>query len=517
MRWPFRRKNVPKASLEARLAQNPLPQPLEGSAKRKYLGILDSYSVSWSLEKAARDVWQNFFDENNQTLDGIAAVIERSGRDYVIRVQSPGTYDYRLLLHLGGTTKTDNPFSAGGFGEGVKILALVLLRDYDFSQIRYGAADWIIDFTLDNLPYGEYVKKQKGLFADVQQASSPFPGNFIELKTQKKQHANILQSAKDLFYHAANEDFQNPTLDISTVGGLRFLGGRDGGDKIPRGNFYFAGQRRHVETEEWNTVDFFSLWTYDNKALRKDRDRGLVTRSELDSLILPHILAAASSKELIRVVYELEPIWTEGTQVNWKGKNLGSDVLEKIVDQLWSSFSREKVRLPFAEKYLAEDFSAPNSIGEALAAQGYVICNRSLAKLGMKTVVEKFQELQQHYRAEPSPGDKERMQILYDALAPFPMKSKKEVWLFDRVAEKSIIHGQYNEKFVWLSRERIRGLFPAALATYLHELDHKYGSDSSAEFSYALTDTLRDVIGAAVKQPDLFHHLEERWNCTKRP
>lgn len=293
------------------------------------------------------------------------------------------------------------------------------------------------------------------------------------------------------------------------MGGFRFLGGRKG-EAIPQGNFYFAGQRRHVEREAWDTVEFFSLWTYDNRALRKDRDRGLVTRSELHSIIAA-IIAAAPQENLIHMVYSLEPIWTERTWATGYRENVGSDVLEQTVNQIEKQNGwRERVQLDFAEKYLAEVLLTPSFITEALAAQGYIICNRALERLGMKTVVEKFRELQQHYRTEPSPVERERMGILYEAITPLK-KRAKEIWLFDREAENNIVHGQYVEQFVWMSREQLQGPFHTALATYLHELDHTYGSDVSAEFSYALTDTLEAVIKATISQSEAYQQLQQRW------
>ena len=93
----------------------------EGYETFKYLGILDTYGVDWSMEKAARDTLQNFFDGNNKTLDGVNVQVTQEGDDHVVRVSNHAEYDFRRLMHLGGTTKTDDPFAAGGFGEGAKI------------------------------------------------------------------------------------------------------------------------------------------------------------------------------------------------------------------------------------------------------------------------------------------------------------------------------------------------------------------------------------------------------------
>ena len=60
----------------------------------------------------------------------------------------------------------------------------------------------------------------------------------------------------------------------------------------------------------------------------------------------------------------------------------------------------------------------------------------------------------------------------------------------------------------------MRKPFPDALATYLHEVDHKHGSDHSAEFSEALTVTLGVVMREIIQQPQLYQKLEQRWNQT---
>lgn len=475
---------------------------------KKYMGILDTYGVSWSLEKAARDTLQNFFDGNNHTLDGVDILVDKDGifGSYTIKMQNHATYDFRRLLHLGGTTKADESFSAGGIGEGAKILALVLLRDYGFSQVRFGSQDWLVDFVMDYVPDGEYVEKRKGLFACVNPATEHIQGNLVEFKTKSKSYAEVFRDAKDLFYHPGNSDFKNPTLDIPKVGGFKFLGDKKTDLRyIPNGNFYLAGQRRHVGEEKWNNVEYVSIWTYGNNALRRDRDRGLITKKELIENIIPVILSSASVDDLKRVIYELEPIWTEGS--GYKDL-IGPKIMENIAEKL----SEKSVRLEFNEKYLARHFSTFGCIEDLMASKGYVLCNSELSKIGMKSVPEKFRELQEHYRVEPSEKENKRINILYEAVAQLGGRGRKEIWIYDEDAEKSIFEGQYGGNFIWLSRQVLRSSFKKALADYLHELEHKSGTETDIKFNRALTDTIEDVIDAAIKQPEIYKTLSESWN-----
>jgi hypothetical protein len=468
----------------------------------KYLGILDTYGVEWSLEKAARDTLQNFFDGNNSTLDGVDVSVSQEGEEHVIRIKNHAEYDFRRLMHLGGTTKSDDPFSAGGFGEGAKVLALTLLRDYGFSQVRFGSQNWELDFILDDLPEGEYVEQRKGLFAGLKESIASTKGNFIEFRTTNPEHAKMFIDAKEFFYSSDNEDFKNPSLDIPGVGGFKYLPREEGSYDTPKGNFYYVGQRRHFDKEEWNNVEHVSLWTYTNDALKKDRDRGIVTRSDIEYKIIPKILDATSIDDLSRLVYEMKPIWS-GTF----SYEIGYKVLEGISKRL----AKNKVKLDFDEKYLASTLFLSEEIKDNLRAQGYVICSHFFADIGMKSAGQKFKDMQTHYKIETTPDEEERINMLYEAIVPFN-RDKKDVWVFDRKDENNIIQGQYNEAFIWMARDALTKPFHEALATYLHEVDHKHGTDQSAQFSYALTDTLGVVIKQIMEQPELYQRLEKIWN-----
>ncbi len=467
------------------------------------MGILETYGVSWTLEKAARDTWQNFFDSNARTLDGVDAEVAKEDSEYVIRIRNNATYDFRRLLHLGGTTKSKSDYSAGGIGEGAKILGLVLLRDYNFSKVKFASLDWSLEFLLKEIPKSTYVEPIKGLFAYVEKYNDAIEGNMIEFRTREKAYVDIFKKSKDLFYHLGNLDFYNPTLDIKDVGGFKFLGGNTSPKSFPKGNLYIAGQRRHFAAETWDNVEYVSIWLHRNRLSRKDRDRGLITRDELFEEIIPEIISNASQDKLVKAVREMEPIWTEPSG---QKRKVGPILLEKIVNQL----AEDGVKLEFDNKYLARS-PLSLSLHIALSMQGYVLCADFMEKIGMKPSKEKFRELQKHYKTEISLKDEEKIKILYEAVKPLG-RNPKEIWIFSRENEKSIFNGQYNENFVWLSLEVLHGSFSKALATYLHELDHKHGSDLSSEFSYALTDTLEDVIEYIIEKPDVYKELEKKWN-----
>ena len=102
------------------------------------LALLAGYKVRWDRRTVARNVVQNFFDAAEDFGD-VRIDTETPGR---VRVEGPATFDMEYLRYIGATSKRDTR-AAGGFGEGFKICALVLLRDYGVG-LRAGSGPWEI-------------------------------------------------------------------------------------------------------------------------------------------------------------------------------------------------------------------------------------------------------------------------------------------------------------------------------------------------------------------------------------
>jgi hypothetical protein len=457
--------------------------------KGKYLQILESYGVSWSPEKVSRDVLQNFFDGNGGTLDGIEINInEQENTDKVVKIEGNKEYDYRKLIHLGGTSKTGDVASVGGFGEGTKVMSLVMLRDMGLTDIKFGSGDWQLEFYLDKVDEQSYDKPINGLYTKLTKINPPIEGNFVEFKIpgnnpKLKEYLEVFGRSTDLFKNSDNSDFQNPIYENDSFG-MVFLG------KDKKGNFYDGGQRRHFDKDEWQTVEGFNIWTK-AAAFKADRDRGIVSRSDFLNKVISPAIKSMSTEETKTLLVNLEELWPSGATLNYY---VSGNILDKSIDSL----AAKKNSLEFDEKYLADDTWGNRTLTESLKAKGYTICTGSLKRIGMKTVSERFLEMQNHYKKELNPEQEGKIKILKDlgekvlSTGTKPERIKdlksKEVWIYSREDEKSIVNGQYNTDFVWMAEEVLSGPFEEALSTYGHELAHKYGSDQSADFSYALTD-----------------------------
>ncbi len=461
------------------------------------MGILETYRVKWSLEKTARDILQNFFD-HERTLENVNFDLTKDAGRYRVRISNSAEYDHRMLLHIGATDKTSG-MCAGGFGEGAKIAALILLRDYGFERVTYASSDWQVRFSLCPLPEDDYPKPVRGLFAEITNTGKKINGNYIELIASSKENAEAILGARNLFYSPDNPDFSNPVLDVPGTGRFKLLST----EKDQRsGNLYIAGQRTNYYEDKWQTVEDVNLWVARSDLLPKDRDRGKISFSEMDSLI-DHLVQNSPNDKLEAALFAMKPIWDKpmySTQVGYK-------IMEKTVHRMAES----GMKYAFENQYLADNLPySAMLIKENLKSSGYKVVPPFFKQLGMKGAMEKYKELQSHFRIEASRLEARRIGLLQQAAALFG-KENKEVWVYDAESEKNIIHGQYNNEFIWLSKQTLTYDFGKALATYVHELDHKYGTDQSAEFSSALTGSMATIMTAMGEKKKDFALLRREW------
>lgn len=494
---------------------DPLPQnryEVSGEYKDgKYLGLLTNYSVVWDKEKTARDVWQNFFDGNNLTLDGVTSNIEKSAADLTsFSILGPSEYDYRHLLHLGAGTKTGDMHTAGGFGEGSEIAALVILRDMGATKVVHESANWRLTFYLDEVkdyPVGD--KPAQGLYAKVEeidyQQGSRFKVEFPDAST-----AEIFQKSKDLFFHSENPDFQEPTFD-SDFGGFKLHVGK-------KGNVYEAGQRRHFkrygkETGVYNDVADVTVWTK-QKVFDTDRDRGEVDQTAINNRIVRGVVAKMNNDQIRETILGNPDLWHKA-----EAFQTGNVLLQEMCHEYGY---REKAEpIVFPDNYVAFDLGI---IGfeEELKKAGYVICNVSMARVGMITGSERFLKMQESKKIEPSDAEKIRIEVLETFASEILGVRSPKIWLYNKEHEKSVLHGHYTPEFIWIAQEVMSGNFSDALETYLHEITHEASVQHDTKFAYTLDANMKTALGVfekALKDPVFGVKLKQfidKWDNTNK-
>ncbi len=488
-----------------------------------YLNLLETYGVEWSMEKASRDCLQNFFDANDATLDGVkieTSLEEKATSDAVsikiakVRISAPQHYDWREMFHLGGSTKTGSETAVGGFGEGIKVAAFVLLKDHGATQVRASSGEWQVDYYFSNLPSDAYRKPVRGLYGRKRDCEA-HPGNYLELvfegpDADKKIEA--FQNVRELFYSSENEDFQGASFDNKASGGFKVLPKAMmkspwGGERLRNqaGHLYLAGQRTHYdERKKWETVPDVNIWTW-RKVQPKDRDRGMLTRDEMEKDVIPLIINSMTDEEAKKSVYDFKPLWDTFDFVS-----TGEALLKKIAEKL----EKKGTTLAFEEGYLANDLPFSGWIVDALKQQGFKMCGAYMGNIGMKTAKEKFLEMQSHNRVESTDIEQERIKILQEAAQSIGMEKDdiKEVWLFSQKDEKNIFSGQYNGMFFWMTTEEMAGNFYEALNTYVHEAAHKKGPHGEAQFEYYLEQCKQKITKYILEHKAEWDEMDKKWN-----
>ena len=509
-----------------------LKHNIEGSSFEKqvekghYLNLLETYGVEWNLEKVSRDSVQNFFDANGQTLDGVEIQTKveekmdtttntktKVGR---VLIKAPQDYDWRELIHFGGTTKSDSDTSAGGFGEGLKVAAFVLLRDQGATQVKAASRDWELDYYFTSVASETYRKPIKGLHAKKRKRDQQL-GNYLEIVFEGEdadKKVKVFEEARELFYSSKNPDFQGASFDNKTSGGFKILPPdlkqKYASLQRQKGCLYLAGQRTHYDSrDKWDNVSDLNIWTW-KKVQPKDRDRGMITESEMKKDVIPLIVESMSIEQLKKSVYDFKDLWDKV-----EFYNVSYNLLEGIADRL----VEEKITLQFEKEYLAFDLPyGAEWIASALKSQGFKLCASFMAKIGMKGAIEQFKDWQSHNRVEATTIETNKISIIQKVAKSLglPEDELKEVWIFSAKGENSVIHGQYNDMFYWMAREALEQPFSDALHTYVHEAAHKEGPHGEAKFDYTLQDYIQKIHRYILEHREEWSILEEEWNATSQ-
>lgn len=468
-------------------------------------GMLDNFGVEWNREKCARDVWQNFFDANNQSLDNVEISVEEGNDEFIIKIEGLAIYDPRLLLHIGGTTKTRDKSAAGGFGEGTAVSSFVMLKDFEASEITFESVGWNMKFNIKQMQAGATTKKQSGLFAQLTKNPDRKEGNNITIRTKDRQLAEALVGARDLFYHSGNEDFKNPTFD-NEVGGFKIL------EKDPKksygnplGHLYDAGQRRHfTDVTKWDTLEWMHFWTKE-KTLPKDRERGKTDGTDVNKFMIDHFVKSLSLQDCEEIVYKMISIWD---------KTLFYTPVARLMEGVCKKLGKAKKKLSFPENCLASDIIS-YSQDRLLIDKGYRLCPGYFEEIGMQKKSVHLRSLETHYRVEANEVQERKIGILLKVAGALG-RAPKNVWLYSRTEEKNISRGQYVKggDYVWICSEELDLPFYEAVGTYVHELDHEHGNDATREHGEALTNSITNVLRSAMNNPAQWAELNENWDKT---
>ena len=325
------------------------------------LAILDGYKVRWSRETVARDIVQNFFDE---VADFRAVTIEVNSVEKRVRVAGPSRFDLDYLRYVGATTKIGKR-AAGGFGEGFKICALVLARDYH-ATVTAGSGEWQIR------PHLLPMKLGRELHYEVRRNApgEEFPGSFVEINGADEALCRAFESARELFRHDDNPRLAKP-LHVDAAAGIGVFFATN----LKKGDVFYRRQHRALLAfPKGGGLTFAFDDALDGIAADRDRRtlRGITP-------LIAAVLRKLPTNVLETIITHLRVYWTKGNSV------LRLAVVEA---------ASRGVRMKFSRRWVARSERRSYQLEQHAERRGYLVAGRGFGKIGMPSFTEVFRNVE---------------------------------------------------------------------------------------------------------------------------
>lgn len=434
------------------------------------LSILDGYKVRWSRQTVARDVVQNFFDESPE-FDDVKIVVDRAKK--TLRVAGPSSFDMDYLRYLGATTKRTRR-AAGGFGEGFKVCALVLLRDYRVG-LRAGSGRWEI------VPRLERVRLGRELVYDVttRPARAALRGSFVEIEGADDELCAAFEQVRDLFRHAKNARLAKPIWEDAASG----CGIYESIDRLRGDVFYRRQHRGLVKFPRGNAVTFACDEPIDG--LPADRDRRDLRKPQK---LVAAVLALAPDDALEKVIRRLRPYWA-----------VGSGALRAALAEA----TRRKLRFAFSERWVA-DVRREHGLQKHAKRRGLLVARASFASVGMKTLTQRFGTVDRP--RPPTPLERARIRVAVALYAHLTGDGPPLAAL--RVRDSA--HEAFRRATAVATAKSLAAPFEEGVAEVLAALARK-GSDDEATNA----DRLTALLAGVAREAGALGDFARRWRDAK--
>lgn len=490
------------------------------------LNLTISYPVNWNFPMVIRDFIQNFFDalgpERFQNEFGWQEL------DTGIVMTAPVSFSKEWLFYIGASSKREERGRfAGQFGEGFKIASLVAYRDFHLS-IRMESKDWVLTITEAE----NQIDGTKVMFLAYEISKRKYEdSSALILEGLSEEKIKTAREVIHTFFYEGNPRFGECILRNDD---MAIYHSANRGEGKNEGYLYAAYQSRaYLEVP-------LIFCNHSYRSYRDDRDRGHFYSHEI-KICLDEILEVLDAEIALKVLCALKSKWNgvrrKNQSVDWR------PVVCKLICLIQenAAVKAEFYRL-YGDVLLA---GAPATCGKRTAKEALSWFRRStfsqtkevvipeFAVLGIKTVDQLCNENDGFVRSRASVGkEKDYIAILeeiarmffsdiicYDHLPEcrILLNNKQKVQgyairIVGRKGERNV-HGMKVTSSIsmvslqgdLLSKER----FGMALSTYLHELLHQYGSDTSLSFRKALLLMNERIL----ELTDVLGKIETEWRA----
>jgi len=438
------------------------------------LALLAGYKVRWDRRTVARDVVQNFFDAAEDFGD-VRIDTETPGR---VRVEGPATFDMEYLRYIGATSKRDTR-AAGGFGEGFKICALVLLRDYGVG-LRAGSGPWEIR------PFFRPMRLGRELcYEVVRHPPSLAPsGSWVEITGADPELCAAFDASRDWFRHPANARLSKPIYEAEESG----VGVYVAADGFAGDVFYRRQLRGSLPFSKGAGLTF----AFDDRipGVEADRDRrGL----RAPQRVIAAVVAKLPNEALEAITRQLRPYWQTGHQV---------------LTAVTAEAARRGARFTFPPRWLARVYGE-DRVEDQAERRGYVLGLPTFARVGMPTAAERFGAMD--VPRPPTVREQARIAVVADLYEKLLKEAPPKRRTYVREIPKGHVFFGRTGDVLDLQAATLAGSFDDGVGDVLGALSRHPG-EARREDAARLTKILAAVLDGAGKLGELAA-FRARWDA----
>lgn len=358
----------------------------------------------WTDQKIARDMLQNFYDGHGRTLNGVSLSLQRLENGKIkVQIMGKGLFNPDDITLIGGGSKIEDPFNAGGFGEGAKVMICKMIREGKTDNVRFRCADWAADFYAEN----------NVLTRGLSKTGQPLNGNTIEFETADKGLADALIDAVNYFNHSKNLDYRGLSF-ASDEFSFKVL------EQGQKGNAYLT-QRFEVGTNgNWDGAldgigvifsrkpDAAELKKITGYDFAMNRDRTSLSADDIQHLTHYFSHRTMSDEDLIRSIISTKHMWADlkpdSTQYSFI-KGLLSEARNRGI-----GLDLGGERYAYTPKYCQE------LVLKSLEQKGYTLLPEEFAHIKIPNANDVFRSMSVHKALQPTEIESKKIALLDEAV-----------------------------------------------------------------------------------------------------
>lgn len=491
-----------------------------GEVRRVPLNLIFDYPVRWSRYKVLRDLIQNFYDSvpRHAWAERFSHRIEQG---QLTLVSKGVDFSYDWLIPIGASTKRDGDGDfAGYFGEGFKIAALCALRDFRWT-IEVRSRDWHLGVVTDTLCVDG--RRLEALAYDVRTGLAQAADTVLTIAPFHD--ADILETALLSFFYPDNPLLGEAIWTAPTAAVYH----RSRRPKPPDYPATYDDRGAGILFAGFQALGSFAyplvICLHDHRGT--DRERNNLYRMEVVELIgaVATRLPPDAAATVLRI---FAGRWYERPRKRYDFQSW-YPIIDKLARRLatcpeqTAGFRAEHPHLLVAGRVKRSDLPRYNRRRQALAwirgsGRRYRLVQEAFRALGYPDLEDACAEADGFtITRDPDAAQTRRIAILESVaktllpdllgqteLPPCkiienPSAAWQGMTTCVRIEATSAhwrgLRIRYRLPYVALmARLFHRAGFGEAVSTYLHELGHMFGGDSSAAFSHALSEMLSATV-----------------------